>query len=201
MGPRAQEQQQRLIWIVAGVLVVALLGAGTVVVLRRTVFKDTPGNHIAKAEAYAQNGQMPEAILEYRRAIQLDGMQGEVRLKLGDAYAQVNEPVNAIREYVRASDLLPANVDAQLKAASGLLLAGRFEDARARADKVLAQDPKNTTAQILRGNALAGLKDFDGAVAEYENAVAANPSQHEAFVNLGAIQSLKGMRRRPRPHF
>src|SRR5262249_22112679 len=50
----------------------------------------------------------------------------------------------------------------------------------------------NVRAQILRGNALAGLKDFDGAISDYENAVLTDPSQREAFENLGAIQMLRG---------
>ena len=126
--------------------------------------------------------------------MQIDAQRGDAHLKLADAQVKANDPVNAIKEYIRAADLLPNDADTQLKAAQGLLLAGRYEDARARADKVLERDKQNVTAQILRGNALAGLKDFDGAIAEYEDAVATDPSQHEAFVNLGTVQFLRGNR-------
>ena len=43
-------------------------------------------------------------------------------------------------------------------------------------------------AQILRGNSLAGLKDFDAAMAEYQDAIALDPSQTTAYSNLGVIQ-------------
>lgn len=193
MGRRTEKRNKRIVWAVAAVAGLAVAGGG-VFVAQRTLFKDTPDAHLTRADKYVADGQLPEAIVEYRRAIQLDQQLGDARLKLGDTYAKTNDPVNAIKEYVRASDLLPANDDAQLKAATGLLLAGRFEDAKLRAEKVLARNPKNATAQILRGNALAGLKDFDGAVGEYENAVAADPSQQAAFVNLGTIQFMRGNR-------
>src|SRR5262245_35467614 len=154
----------------------------------------TPDAAIQKGNAYFDEGKYKEAILEYRNALQINAQLGEVHLKLGDAYTKTNDAVNAIKEYVRAADLLPDNNDAQLKAASGLLLAGRFDEARGRADKVLERDKSNVRAQILRGNALANLKDLDGAIGEYENAIAADPKEHKAFVNVGTIQLMKGKR-------
>jgi len=52
-----------------------------------------------------------EAIVEYRRAIQLDPKFGEARAKLGEAYLQNGEIASALRETVRAADLLPAQDD------------------------------------------------------------------------------------------
>jgi putative PEP-CTERM system TPR-repeat lipoprotein len=154
----------------------------------------SPEAAIRKGDTFFQEGHYKEAILEYRNALQINQQLGEVHLKLGDTYAKNNDGLNAIKEYIRAADLLPENNDAQLKAASGLLLAGRFDEARGRADKVLERDKQNVRAQILRGNALANLKDLDGAITEYENAIAADPKEHQAFVNLGTIQFMKGNR-------
>ncbi len=190
MGRRTRRRTRRIrLAVLLASLAVVVLGA---VAIGRSFFKTGPEEYVRRGHEYFDQGQFPEAILEYRRALQLDQQLGDARLKLGDAYARTNDPGNAIKEYIRAADLLPDNTDAQLKAAGGLLLAGRFEDARTRADKVLEKDAQNASAQILRGNALAGLKDFDGAVADYENAIASNPAQHEAFVNLGTIQQLRG---------
>ncbi len=154
--------------------------------------KDSADEHVKKGADYLEKGQVQESIVELRRAVQIDGQRGDAHLKLADAHVKANDAANAIKEYIRAADLLPGNDEAQLKAAQGLLLAGRFEEVRARVDKVLEHDKNNAKAQILRGNALAGLKDFDGAISEYEDAVAADPSQHEAFVNLGTVQFLRG---------
>ena len=136
----------------------------------------------------------PEAIIEFRKALQIDPLRGDIRMKLGEAYARSSDGGGALREFTRAADLLPKNVDAQINAGTLLLLAGSYEDAKARADRALEIDPKNTTAQILRGNALARLKDFDGAVSTYEDAIALDPTKYEAYVNLGAIQAVQGKR-------
>ncbi len=77
-------------------------------------------------------------------------------------------PAAAYREFIRAADLLPQNNDAQIKAATFLMLAGQFEDARTRILPVVDRDPTNVEAQLILGNALAGLKDLDGAVKEIE---------------------------------
>jgi tetratricopeptide (TPR) repeat protein len=69
-----------------------------------------------------------------------------------------------------------------------------FEDAKARADKALALDPTSIDAQILRGNALAGLKDLNGAIAEYETAISQDPTRQEAYIGLGALQFAQGNR-------
>jgi len=149
-------------------------------------------DHTRRGNAYFEDKRFPEAIIEFRAALQSNPRLGDVRLKLGDAYMSGNDVRNALGEYVRASDLLPNSAEAQVKAARLLLLARQFEDAKARADRAIALDPKNVEAQIVRGNALAGLKDFDAAMAEYQDAIALDPEQHTAYSNLGILQLAQG---------
>ena len=80
----------------------------------------------------------------------------------------------------------------QIKASNLLLLAGRFDDAKARAQQLLARDPKNVEAQIVLANALAGLKDVDGAVAQIEDAIKSNPERSGTYANLGALELARG---------
>ena len=82
--------------------------------------------------------------------------------------------------------------DAQLKAGAFLLMAGRFEDAKGRAELLLQSHPTNADGQILLGNALAGLKDLDGAVAEIEEAIRLDPAQASTYSNLGVLQFSRG---------
>ncbi len=74
---------------------------------------------------------------------------------------------------------MPTNVESQLKAGQMLLLGRQFEDAKARAEGILANDPKNVQAQILRGSALAGLKDLDSAIAQIEEAIDLDPDRSD----------------------
>ncbi len=153
---------------------------------------DSSAEHVQRGDTYVQQGQLSEAAIEYRNALQSDGSNGELRLKLADTFLRLNDGQGAAREFIRAADLLPDNADAQLKAGRMLLLARQFEDARARADKALALDAKSVDAQLLRANALAGLKDLDGAIAEYEEAIAQDPTRSDAYQSLGALQFVSG---------
>jgi tetratricopeptide (TPR) repeat protein len=141
---------------------------------------------------YFDQKKYQEAVVEYRNAIQQDPKYGEARYKLAEAYAKLDDARNAYREYIRAADLLPSNTDAQLRAGTLLLLAGQYEDARTRADKVLAMQPKNIEAQVLRANSLAGLKNMDAAIEEINEAIALDPGKATTYANLGALEQVRG---------
>ena len=70
-------------------------------------------------------------------------------------------------------------------------LAGRFEDAKARADKALSVDPKNVDALVLRANTLAGLTDLDAALEQIQEVLKIDP-RADVQTNLGAVQAMRG---------
>jgi len=148
--------------------------------------------YLESGDGYFAEKKYNEAIVQYRNAVQQDPRFGEARYKLAEAYVRINDPAGAYREYIRAADLMPANVESQLKAGHMLLLGRQFEDAKARADRILANDPKNVQAQILRGTALAGLKDLDSAITQMEEAIQLDPDRSGTYDNLGALQLAKG---------
>src|SRR4051812_16752094 len=145
-----------------------------------------------RGNQYFAKEQYKEAIVEYRRAIQADPNFGDARAKLGEAYLKTNEVAAAYQQTVRAADLLPNNNEVQVRAGNLLLAAAKFEDARSRADKVLTKSPQDADALVLRANALAGMKDLDGALTELEKAAAADPQRGIIRSNIGAIQMAKG---------
>jgi tetratricopeptide (TPR) repeat protein len=131
--------------------------------------------HVQRGDVYMAEKKYHEAIIEYRGAVQADPRFGEARKKLGEAYVKTDDPAGAFSEYVRAADLLPDDVDVQLKTAGLLQLAGRFEDAKARAEQALKKAPGNIDAQLLVGSALLGLKDPDAAIAQIQEATRLDP--------------------------
>jgi putative PEP-CTERM system TPR-repeat lipoprotein len=152
-----------------------------------------PQRAFQSANDYVKRGKLAEAIVEYRKAVQIDPRFGEARYQLAETYLKKGDRLNATREYVRAADLLPDRNDVQIKAASYLLFAGQFQDAKTRAEKVLARDPKNVDAQILVANALA-VNDLSGAVQGMERALASGVPTSGAYSNLGVLQLAKGNR-------
>lgn len=87
---------------------------------------------------------------------------------------------------------MPNDLRAQLKAGQLSLVAGQFDDARARAVKALALAPDSTDAHVLRANALAGLKDLDAAIAQLEEAIKNEPTRSLTYANLGTLQYANG---------
>src|SRR4029079_3965127 len=144
-------------------------------------------------DEYVAAGKPAEAIIQYRNALEKDPKAGDVRLKLADAYLKQGEVAKGAQEYIRAADVV-SDPAVQLKAGGLLLMAGRFDDAKVRAQKVLTSDPKNVDAQVLLANTLAGLKDLDGAVSELEAAIQLNPDRSATYANLGQLELGRGRR-------
>lgn len=174
---------------------ITVLAAIAIAMTAAACSKDPQKAKVAYFESgnrYFDQKKYQEAVVEYRNAIQQDPKYGEARYKLAETYAKLEDARNAYREYIRAADLLPANVDAQLRAGTLLLLAGQYEDARTRADKVLAIQPKHIEGQVLRANALAGLKNMEAAIEEINEAIALDPSKATSYANLGALEQVRG---------
>ena len=157
----------------------------------------TKRDHLQRGDQYLKDKQYSSAIIEYKNVVQADPRSGEGRRKLADAYLASGEFDSGFREYIRAADLLPNDTDVQLTV-GGLRLVGRqFDDARSIAEKILARDPSNVLALVLRANAIAGLKNPNDAVKDLEEAIKLDPAGSELYTNLGGKP--RSRKRRPLP--
>lgn len=150
------------------------------------------GDYLKSGDEFAAAGKTREALIEYRNAVNKEAANGEARLKLAETHEKLGEIPQAFREYIRAADLLPKDAKLQIKAGTLLLLAGRNEDAKVRAERALELDAKNVDAQLLLGNASAGLKDLDGALEEIQEAIELAPANDRGYASLGMVQLAKG---------
>ncbi len=98
--------------------------------------------YLESGNALMAQNKPADAIVQYRNALKADAKFGEARLRLAEAYAQTGDMRRAAQEYFRAADLMPESADAQVKAGTLLLLGGRFEDAKSRAEKALEGRPE-----------------------------------------------------------
>lgn len=185
---------KRMLHSTTGATLAALLVILAVVPACSTDPEKAKTEFLQSGDRFAAEKKYQEAIVQYRNALQQDAQFGEARLKLAETYETLGDASNAYREFIRAADSLPGRADVQARAASYLLLAGQFEDARARAEKALAIDPRHLDAQIILGNALSGLKDFDKALSQLEEAVKLDPKSAAGYASLGAVQLARGSR-------
>ena len=126
--------------------------------------------YVARGDAYMAKHETSRGLIEYKRAVQARPEWAEAHYKLAKAYELQGDAINAYREYARTGDLDLSNTDAHVKAGMLLLAAGEFEAARKRAELALTNAPGSAAANILMGNALAGLNETDQAMLKWVRA-------------------------------
>lgn len=158
-------------------------------------------DYVRSGDGFMAQHKPKEAIVQYLNAERIDPRFAEARSKLAQAYFDVGDLTHGYNEVIRAADLQPNDVGAQLKAGEILLAAGRFDDARARAEQAHADDPKSVEALILEANALGGLHRFDDAVATIRSSIQIDPRRSGTYGWLGMLQLIGGNREKAEAAF
>ena len=169
----------------------ALLAACCVIACGRNP-EAQAATHTRKALAAVSAGKLADAIIEYRLAIEAKPQSGDAHLALADTYFKVGDFRHAVESYVRAADLLSTRLDVQVKTGTLLLAGGRFDDAKVRAERALAIAPNDIDAHVLLANALAGLRNPEGAVKQIQEAIALDPSRSTTYTSLASIEIGRG---------
>jgi len=174
-----------------------VLGIGVLLLaLHAVACSKDPGalkrEYLANGNAHFNRKEYADAIIEYRKALQVDSTYPEARYKLAQAYDESGDGLNALREYVRAADVMPKDADVQARAGIFLVTAGAFEDAKARALNALALNPSHVDAQLVLAQATAGLKDLDGAAKQMEEAFRKDPTEPLFQTNIGDFRLAEG---------
>ena len=152
-------------------------------------------------DAYAAQGKLKEASIEYRNALKAVPDLVDAHYQLGRVYLQTDEPEKAYQSFVRAANLDSSHADAHVKAGTLLLVAGDYREARALAERALKASPESADAHILLGNALAGLDNPSRALNQIEQAIHLDPTYAPAWTTLGALQFHGGKREQARQDF
>jgi tetratricopeptide (TPR) repeat protein len=171
--------------LLIGALLVAAIGCGGSASERRDGFIQGGQKAIAA-------GNVNEAVIAFKNAVQADPVSAEARLGLADALTKQGDARGALAEYVRAADLKPDDADLQVKTGNLLLAIGKLDDAKSRAERVLAGNPSHVEAHILLGNTLGGYQDLDKALAQMEEAIRLDPTRAGTHMQLAIVQQAMG---------
>jgi putative PEP-CTERM system TPR-repeat lipoprotein len=152
----------------------------------------SPEEYLARGDGYAEKGQYPEAIVEYRSALNVDNRNWQAHDKLAELYVKTGDGQRALRSAVLAADLQPDNADLQLRAGRYLLIAGQHQDARTRAESVLERDRRNVAATLLKASATIGLRDLSSALETLEEATALDPENIQSYMIMGQLRAGTG---------
>ena len=157
------------------------------------------GGSTDRRDGFMQSGQQAidagnvgEAVIAYKNAVQLDPMSAEARLALADALTKAGDARGALAEYIRAADIRTDDAELQVKTGNLLLAVGGMEDAKSRAERVLAKNPSHVEAHVLLGNALGGYQDLDKALAQMEEAIRLDPARAATHLQLAIVRQAMG---------
>jgi Tfp pilus assembly protein PilF len=146
----------RKVAIAAGVTVLALLATSCQKLQSR--------DQLNKGVQAYKNAQYPQAVENFKKAVELDPNFPTARLYLATAY---------MSQYIPGADS-PENMQ-------------MAQAAHDQFQKVLSQDPKNDVAIASIASLYYNQKKFDEAKEWYTKLVTANPNNKEAYYTLGVI--------------
>jgi tetratricopeptide (TPR) repeat protein len=138
----------------------------------------TPEDRIEKGDRLLKEGQVGEALSQYREAVRSAGdVDSGVshRTTLGDAYAYSGQAVNAYRQYKRAIKASPRKAEPHFSLAELFQRYGRLQSAIAEYRKAIQFAPTNAYYRYKLGDALALAGDLEGAVSELEETTHLKP--------------------------
>jgi tetratricopeptide (TPR) repeat protein len=181
--------RRELSWIAVGASLAvagALAGATmhrnqeyrTPVSIWRTVVDRVPSNprgHGNLGEALHGEGQIGEAIVHYRRSLELDPERAIVHYNLGNALREQGARNAAIRHYREAVRIDPDYGPAHNNLANELQLQGELDPAIAHYLRALEIKPDNALAHYNLGEALRAQGRLDAAMSHYQEAAKTNP--------------------------
>jgi protein O-mannosyl-transferase len=142
--------------------------------------------------ALVNRGRIDEAIVHYRKALELAPDYNEAHYNLGLALKDLGQFDEAIAEYEKALKLAPDHPDSHNNL--GLLLArrGRVDEAIAHYRTALELKPDLAEPYNNLGNALLGRGRLDEAIAHYRKALELTPDSAGAHNNLGFALARRG---------
>jgi tetratricopeptide (TPR) repeat protein len=156
----------------------------------------TPQALFESGKKYFDQKKYREAMIQFMNAVRKNPRHRDARFYLARALAASGDVGAAMRQLNALLEYYPNDAVVNLELGNVYLAFGRsnpdyIHQAQDRAQKVLAQDPKNVDALILSGAASAGLQDYSGSVDTLEKAISLDPKNARAFISLGATQALQ----------
>jgi Flp pilus assembly protein TadD len=129
--------------------------------------------------ALARKGRAPEAMVHYRKAVELRDNFADAHTNLATALLAAGANEEAIKHFRIAKDLPPEDAQSHLRLAAALGRTGHTEEALTEYRRAIFIEPRNPKAHYLLAKALDLGGNRDEARIEANRAVELDPSQPE----------------------
>jgi tetratricopeptide (TPR) repeat protein len=156
--------------------------------------------HQAAGEANESQGQLDEAMAEYRRVLAVAPSRPGVHFRLGrvllarsrQARGDADAEAEALTEFGLELQTDPTNADAAYEIGELMRKAGQFDKAIASFKQAVASYPSFEEALVGLGRALAAGGDAAAALPHLQKAVTLNPQDEVAFYQLAQVHRMLG---------
>jgi tetratricopeptide (TPR) repeat protein len=151
--------------------------------------------HSNLGDALLKKGKLDEAILEYRRALEIKPKDAEAHRDLGNVFLKEGKLDEAISEYQKALEIKPNFLGARSNLGGALFQKGQMDEAVEQFQKALELRPEKAAEAAVRYNlgiALSQKGQLNEALAQYQKSVEINPDYAEARNGLGVALAKKG---------
>jgi predicted O-linked N-acetylglucosamine transferase (SPINDLY family) len=128
---------------------------------------------------------IPQAIGEYRRALELQPQYPEALFNLGYALCLQGAWEQAVGAFNHSLAIRPDDGETRLALARALTHLRRLDEAVAEARRAAELLPRSSEARVTLGMILHGTGDVDGAISAYLQALAIEPNRVDALNHLG----------------
>ena len=133
--------------------------------------------NILLAKTFLLQAKFEDALKEVGGATVRDNDTVDMMIIRGQALAGLNRVPDAMTSFRRALDKAPHSADARIGLARAETAAGKWKEASAQLDTVLAEEPGNTNAWVARGELAQAQGNHQGALNAYSAAIDIAPDQ------------------------
>jgi Tfp pilus assembly protein PilF len=155
----------------------------------------TQGNFVAHnnlGNVLLAEGQVEEAIVQYRKALEMRPGYSDAHSNLGNALLQQGRIEEALARFQRALVLQPRDASVHNNFGNALLSVGRIQEAIVQYEEALDLQPDFAQAHNNLGWSLLQVGRLDEAISHLQRALALRPDYASAHNNLGYALLQKG---------
>jgi tetratricopeptide (TPR) repeat protein len=135
-------------------------------------------------EFYENDGETEKALQFFNRSIEANSQNQNAYFHRGSIYGKAGRTPEAIEDFTRAIRYYPGFTQAYINRAIARAMQGDSPGAMADLDTVIARGG-NESAFFNRGILKNQIRDYDGAIADFREAITLNPSCLQCYYSMG----------------
>jgi tetratricopeptide (TPR) repeat protein len=149
-------------------------------------------DYLIRGSNYFGNHRFEEAILAFKKAIELKPDYTKAWFNIGVAHGELGKQEEAVRDFEKVIELKPDSPQGWCNKGVALTKLNKHREALPFFDKAIELKPNYFLAWYNKGVSLEVLGKHEEAILAYDKAIEFNPDYAEAWSNKGVVLSLLG---------